>query len=422
MELALDNITTVRIHDIASVDLRDGNTMWDATLGDVVARCDIDLPNPGPLGINWISPRYPYDLDWSQVPDDGAMSLQYDQVERHAQHAAVTPMEYLDNESIQHIRRATPSSITRQSCSSAQSTQKSRSAGGEYYVDGNGPRAPFGGRYHIRGSVLCSQPLLSAGGTKPSTEAAPSSHSPKVFSENAYNNFIEGYTRERATVGPGTIQTPLPSHAQVELYIQRFFDNFNPTLPFLRPAALTQESTLNWLLLLAVSVIGSRYDSDSHDSYIVLSRTLDAAIDRHDFYYTQVLSHAHNEDMYVPGQCSALDEPADLHLLQAGILNLICLLQSGSRRLIEKASRIWQRLVDMCTSMSLLDQHPDRGVAPILTTSSGLDDWLMIEDKIRTGMALWVRNTYLLRLSGADWSSLLTPQQHTSLGFVPCLV
>lgn len=420
MELALDNSTAMRLHGIAPVDLRDGNTMWDATVGDVVTLWDIDLPNLGPLGINWISPGYPYDMDWSEVPDDGAVSSQYDQVERHAPRAVITPIEYLDNEAGQHNQNATPSSITRQSCDSAQTTQESRSTGGEYYVDGNGPRAPFGGRYHIRGSVLCSQPPLSGSETRPSTEAAPSLHSPKLCSENAYNKLIEGYTRECAVVGSGASPTLFPSHTQVELYVQRYFDSFSPILPFLRPAALTQESSTNWLLLLAVAVIGSRYDSASHDSYIVLSRALDAAIDRHDCYYVQELEHTHNDDMYVPGRRAELDNSAGLHLLQAGILNLVCLLQSGGRKLIEKASRMRQRLVDMCISMRLLDQRPNRTVAPLLTTSSDLNDWLITEDKIRTGMVLWVRNAHLMRSGVADLSSSLTPQQCTSLGSIPC--
>jgi hypothetical protein len=153
-ETPLDSSTATRLHNTASLDPRVGNTTWDASLGDVVTICDVYHPSLGPLGINWISPGYQYGLDWNMIPDDDIRSSQFHQLERQVSRATFSTIHRTNNELCQQSQGLTRTLMTSLSCNSAQTTRDSSSTGGEYYVDGDGPRDPCGGRCQTRGSVI----------------------------------------------------------------------------------------------------------------------------------------------------------------------------------------------------------------------------------------------------------------------------
>lgn len=383
-ELQIASSTEMLLHNAASCDHGADHTMWNATLGDVVTLCDVDLPNLGPLGINWISPGYQYDPDWNLIPNDGIGTTQYYRLEQQ------THLHLSADETCQRSHGFTPSLDTSISGDSAQTPQTSGSIGGEYYVDGDGPRAPFGGRSHARGSVIHGQ---TPSKIRSPTGPALSSQSYELCSLEAYNKLVDECTPESNTVRLDAGRMPFPSHSQVELYVQRYFDNFNPIYPFLRRATVREISSTEWLLLLAVAVIGSRYVSASQQSCDILARTLDAAIDsRLRVQSIDSPEAIHNSDAYVPGRLAQTNTSTSLHTLQSGILHMVYLLQLGKQSSINKALRMRHYLADMCHSMKLLESGSCRSGDPACSTSSDLNDWLASEEKIRTGMMLWVRS------------------------------
>jgi hypothetical protein len=374
-----------------------GNTTISSEpFGDFADLCDIDLPDLGPMGINWISPGYQYDLDWDMMPNNGATISQAHNVEEQAIRVPVTGLHLPDDGTEQQAHQATPSPITAQSCSSGQTTLTPHSAGGEYYVDGDGSRAPFGGRYHSRGSFSHSQVLaVGTGIGTVSAEASRSSDSPHLCSLEAYGNFVQASTRELQLEGLDTDITKFPSHAQIELYVQQYFKKFSPIFPFLRLAALREEASQEWLLLLAVAAIGSRYVPASQDSYNILLQTLDVALDRRKRSHLLEPNDMNDNDLYVPGRNAGINTSTDLQTLRAGILHLVCLLQSGKQSMLGRALTLRHYLVNICNSLQLLDRsaEDDGGDSP----SSMYTDprsWLKKECEIRAGMVLWVCNAH----------------------------
>jgi hypothetical protein len=88
------------------------------------------------------------------IPDDDIGSSQFHQLERQVTHATFSTIHRPDDELCQQSQGLTRTLMTSLSCNSAQTTRNSSSTGGEYYVDGDGPRDPCGGRCHACGSVI----------------------------------------------------------------------------------------------------------------------------------------------------------------------------------------------------------------------------------------------------------------------------
>jgi hypothetical protein len=111
------------------------------------------------------------------------------------------------------------------------------------------------------------------------TEAALPSQSRDLCSLEVYNKLVDECKRESYNLRSGTGLMLFPSHSQVDAYVQRYFDSFDPIFPFLRQTALEDGSNTNWLLLLAVAVMRSKYVPPSQNSCNVLAQSLDAAFD-----------------------------------------------------------------------------------------------------------------------------------------------
>lgn len=61
--------------------------------GDFPNLCDVDLPRLGPLGINWISPGYQYDMDWDMMPNNVAASSQAHSAEKQTSQVSITGVQ-----------------------------------------------------------------------------------------------------------------------------------------------------------------------------------------------------------------------------------------------------------------------------------------------------------------------------------------
>ena len=104
---------------------------------------------------------------------------------------------------------------------------------------------------------------------------------------------------------------------------------------------------------------------------------------------------------YVPSCPAQFDTIPSIPVLQAGILNIACMLHSGRKALVERALVERHYLVEACHSLQLLVQSK-RPYNFKTTTNSDHDDllveWQMRESKIRSGMMIWVTRSYLSRM------------------------
>lgn len=364
----------------------DVTAVWTDSFDDFTNICDIDLPGLGPLGINWISPGYRYDLDWDIMPNSHVVASQVHNV---AEHVPCTSDGMPQSNNI-GTRIEASSSTTAQSPHSVGSAMTPRSSGREYYVAGDGARAPFGGRCRGRGSDNHgqSQSLITTGTPR---EISQSSGSTDLCSVEAYDHLIENCNQEAHFNQLSLDRAQLPSHPQIELYVQHYFDKFSPILPFLRRASFKEVESRHWQLLLAVATMGSLYEHSCQELHRVLLALLGAALRQHQSRQMHSVLHTSDDDFYSPGQQLIMNAPANLQILQATILHFVCLLKSGKRSLIDKALSLRPHLVEMCNSLRLLDPAVDDECNNLsVNPGSRLQDWLCRESSIRTGMVVWV--------------------------------
>ena len=391
VEIPSSDGTAMRRDNAAPNEPREENSIWGASLGDVVTLYDLDLPDLGPLGINWISPGYQYDIDWNMLPNNGTGKSPLDPRGQQTPDAIIPTVHDMDHSFRQQTHQSTSLAIETSSCDSAQSTQTPLTASAEYYVNGDGSRAPFRGRYHDRGSLAINQALPTGLKIGNAPEAAYSSCSSTLCSEEAYGTLLDTLRHHGLdSIESGIESTAFPTHAQIELYVQQYFARFNPVFPFLRKTTFEEESPQRWLLLLAVAAIGSRFVPGSRDSYNILSERLDAALDRCKHGRYSVLDNVIDNDLYVPGENLMSTSPADVQTLQAGILHLVCLMQSGTQGSMNKALRVRHDLVNSCRSLKLLELSSENSSVLSTCTSPGSPSWLRSEARIRTGISLWL--------------------------------
>lgn len=366
--------------------------LWNDPFGEFATMCDVEMPGLGPLGINWISPRYQYDMDWNIMPDEGAIGPQIDQLEPRASHGTVSDVRYVVNGSIQQLQQATPSIII-PSCDNAQTAITTSSVSGEYYVNSDGPRAPFGRRHYSDRSASNSRVLTADTRIRTtSTEAGRSSDSPIICTQEAYDKLLQIYAHGSQANESDTNFTPFPRQEQIEFYVQQYFAKFNPIFPFLRQATFMEEDSHTSLLLLAVAALGSKSVPATQDSYRVLLRTLNTALESRQYGNLFAFDSMEYSKLYVPGRQVEMSTSLSLRYLQAEILHLVCLLQSGMQDFMEKAIEMRPHLVSACNSLKLLERNQGNSGELPSGTLMNADDWLRNEARIRTGMALWVSN------------------------------
>lgn len=391
VEIPSSDGTAMRRDDAAPGEPGEENGIWGASLGDVVTLYDVDLPDLGPLGINWISPGYQYDIDWNMLPNNGTGKSPLDPRGQQTPDAIIQTTHDMDHGFRQQTHQPTSLVIETSSCDSAQSTQTPLTASAEYYVNGDGSRAPFRGRYHDRGSLTIDQTLPTGLKISNAPETVYPSCSSTLCSEEAYSILRDTLRHHGLDSNESGVESAaFPTYSQIERYVQQYFARFNPVFPFLRKATFEEGSPQRWLLLLAVAAIGSRFVPGSQDSYNILSGRLDAALDhcKNGSYFA--FNNFIDSDLYVPSGNLLATSPADIQILQAGILHLVCLLQSGRQGSMDKALRVRHDLVNSCRSLKLLEPNSSNSGVLSSCTSPGSPGWLRNEARIRTGISLWV--------------------------------
>lgn len=373
---------------------------WTTNFSDDANLGVFDQPNLSALGVNWISPQYQEDVDWNAILAGFNTNSQLGEETRNEVVIQVEPTHAVDlHQQQQQSQQQSHEVETTQSPNFTVSGASSKSADNAYYVDGDGARAPFGGR-------ICGRGLIVADHQQPEVLSDDSISSPSTLAtmsrclcpQAAYDNLIHHISSERQYCDLGPSFSSFPSISQVQIYVRYYFDYFHPIFPFLRKSSFSHIVSSEWLLLLAVAVVGSRYTlrEQEADSGDMLLTTLDAALRLHK--YELGLEHtARSNDLFLPGESATIHTCPYLATLQASILNVLLLQHSGRRSLVERALLERHYLVEACHSRGLISRKPPTEHGSCAEDCTGRDVvrcWLERESKIRTGMMIWVVLNY----------------------------
>ena len=371
---------------------------WSANPG-LNASTLYDFTQPaGGLGlssINWMSPSEYQFGDWdSQLADflrqreDTATNASFPfffpgqadgqpsgQLYDTSMNLTVTPNAHID---LAQSIGAAQTEILQTPTSSEGGSKKSSSTEGNYYVDGTGARAAFGGRRRQRFSIANVDVLHEE--DIPDTPSTGTSDN--LVSRAAYEFMMAG-VRE---IMPHESSQSLPlSHTNVQTFVRQYFESFHVAFPFIRPATL-RELSHDWTLLLAVAATGSRYTRRSSGHHYS-DYLLDAL---HKRLRRLMYEPASMDDTtpFAPGQSIRGQSRPRLQTVQARILAVTCMLHSGRKTLMDSALVDRQYLVEACGSLGLLSLSAESKAASLAQRKSG--DWLPREDDTRTGIMIWV--------------------------------
>ncbi|PVI04243.1 hypothetical protein DM02DRAFT_519122 [Periconia macrospinosa] len=346
----------------------------------------------GLSSVNWMSPQYELAVDWNALlsgyaPNNGTQQgIENDRgglLEEGGDQQ--TGPDHQMQQQMQTEVDLGPSRSTVGSAISSNSTE------GRYYVDGSGARAPFGGRSHNRDSIGGIEPPHE--NVSSDTFSLPSLGYPEpdlLCSAVAYDNLIQTLVAETQLQALHIDNASLPSRAQIQLYVRQYFKNFHPIFPFLRKSSFADDAQMESLLLLAVSVVGARYTRrlQGIEPGEMLFRLLNTILRRRRYGYGFYCDDGVDNSSFVPGQRMEKPHSPSLQMLQAGILNVACMMHSDKKALVESAFVERHYLVEACHSMELISQDPERSS----TQQHGqefMKNWILRESQIRTGMMIW---------------------------------
>jgi len=374
---------------------------WNSNIdNNLLASDPFGMPGLSLSDVNWLSPQYsgPIDLDALLANFGGQANGTVEQWTCSI--APTTP-------SIPAITTTSHSSdphriiadIDQHSKDTASVISTSTSEN-RYYVDGAGARAPFGGRSQ---HSICSEETidLQDAEANDASESLDTSDEDRLCPPAAYQSLLEGIAAESRDSPVDMSASNFPAYEQVVIFVRQYFDHFHPVFPFLRRSSFAQDASRSWLLLIAVSIIGSKYSrllqhSQTSESLFGLLST----ILTRSKYGLDPQGSAGNEDVdYNPSSSRFVAHP-DLRILQAGILNIACMLHSGKKILVERAHVERHFLVEGCHRLRLLVQtNKSYDLTRTADPEQNPDfrEWLSREAMVRTGMMVWVICSYCYR-------------------------
>jgi hypothetical protein len=284
------------------------------------------------------------------------------------------------------------------STSSPASAASNRSIG-KYYVEGDGARAPFNGNR----PQSTNEANSANGASTPSMLQSPvarnsssSTHSQldveSMVSASCFNSMVQGIQAECGLQSVHIDWSTLPSLQQVRELVGLYYEKFHPIFPFLSRESLVAGSKNDWLLVLASAAVAATYEPSLRTS--PMRTTLPFLL------RTVIKGHVDKELLHGQGmqwtpsltERHPSDRRADLAALQAGILNVLCMLRSGDECLMRRVIRENYRLVECCRAMSLLSKS--ESAVDVDANSHGElrhGPQLSREADIKTGMMIWVR-------------------------------
>ncbi|KAL5089148.1 hypothetical protein Trisim1_006001 [Trichoderma cf. simile WF8] len=254
-------------------------------------------------------------------------------------------------------------------------SEGNKSMTGSYYVDGDGSRAPFrgqtAGQWRDRRIMATNDASTPGSGITNCTDGGTGgSWEGPLVSVDGYNNLIRELGRENLVADTNFF----PSLHCIEACVHSYFANFHPILPFIRRKTFLEESKKHWELLLAVAVVGSKYNTSNEEPQ--LSPEFIAILDG---ISSSQICHDGPAETGIPSMSS----------LQAASLSLICALHSGKSKMTRHALIERHYLVEACNELNLLsreleDSHVHQDYSKLV------EDWSMNQSRMRTGLMIWL--------------------------------
>jgi hypothetical protein len=355
-----------------------------------------DQPDLGPLGVNWMSPQDQDNIDWDALLAGFVVNARtHDQNRGTNVDGRPQVLQNAYQESSQPLRQSLETESTHAYNVTA-AAPASVPIEGRYYVDGTGARAPFGGRVHGRVSVEANETerhVESGDMVSPTLPSIIAMHS--LCSQAAYTNLVRQVVSGNQCHRIDLSNTTFPALNQMQHYVHLYFERFYPIFPFIRRASFGYMALKEWVLLVAVAAIGSRYmrREEGRTPGDLLFAILDATLKHLEYGYKELGGDDHIDTAFVPTHHATTLTCPSLPLLQAGILNIILLQHSNKKVLVERSFIERHYLVEASHSLDLLSLTPgDRDVrsATYHREQESIDNWIVRETGIRVGMMIWV--------------------------------
>ncbi|KAL6890068.1 fungal-specific transcription factor domain-containing protein [Trichoderma evansii] len=271
-------------------------------------------------------------------------------------------------------------------------SERSKAVTGSYYVDGNGSRAPFCGRAarQWRGRQMMAAndaSTLGSNGTNCTDGGTNGVREDLLVDSNSYSNMIR-----QLHLGLGRKNVPMdansfPSLQCIAICVQSYFAIFHSTFPFIRKTTFLEESVEDWILLLAVAVVGSKYTACNEER--LLSSEFIAILDG--MSISRICQDRRTETG-IPSRSPFREwenSALSLSALQAASLSLICSLHGGKQDMTKRALIERHCLVGACKELNLLSREFE-GSHHHHDGNNVIQGWLRNQCRMRTGLMIWI--------------------------------
>ncbi|KAG8671679.1 hypothetical protein FPOAC1_004933 [Fusarium poae] len=297
---------------------------------------------------------------------------------------------------------------------SLRGSSASKSTDGTLYVEGTMARAPFGGQLlgrHTNQASTSHAETGSISGAPDSLELDNQEGFSRYVSRELYSELVSATRGYAETYSPESAAL-IPPLGHVRCFVRLYYENFHVTYPFLRKSASIWKDPSNWILLLAVSVIGAKYLGGTWSSS--LSRVLGIILDRRLDSMSEK-SDQDSHETWIPGSFQPRVR-LDFITLQAVTLSMVDRLHSGQKAVTERALGQMFLLIEHCRSMNLLSRTPPKVDSVASSDGSSIRKWLRAQSELRTGLMLWILDSIVAH--EFDCPHLL--QLHEVKATLPC--
>ncbi|KAG6003039.1 hypothetical protein E4U21_002428 [Claviceps maximensis] len=269
-----------------------------------------------------------------------------------------------------------------------------------YYVDGGGARAPFN-RAFGQGRLESIKSRASNYHSSPPNFGLPNreilhpsddsilAFEPLQVSEGYYNFMVQAARDECHGRSLQVDWSLFPSLSQTRELVQLYADKFHPVFAFLANLTFSSQADDNWILLIAITTYAATYTPGLTGSRQV--RLLQDLL-------RSLLTLWRDEDVQaglqtqwspssVEASCGQFETRYRLSILQASILNLMCMLRTGDHSLMQRVFIERFYLVEACQRRQLIAR-------PV----SAFDDASSIRHRdaeTRAGMMIWLLDSML---------------------------
>lgn len=397
------------------------------------------LPEPvlGMSALNWLSPQYQEVPEWdsqliatsgnSMALGDFELALGFSRAalspntssQGHSSQIQRPPVEHgpwilLEQQDGEPVAMDNPRSV---SAKSPTSSRDSRATEGRFYVDGAAARAPFRGCLIETHATTDISPSDRSTGdpnhtSTPLSASFEAEHMPAIGEdlvlESVYDDLILQVQSTSHIQALKLAPTTIPPLPHIRRFVKLYFEKFHPSYPFVQKSRFARKPRCplpqpdGWVLLLAVSAVGAWYCPETRS--LGWRDAMLQMVNAHMEYCISSPPQDDHELLWQPSGQTFTPIRFDLSTLQASILNLIWMVQSGRKNLIHRAMADRHHIVEQCKAMHLLSmREPD---FKIDTSPSELlvELWSDFQAKIRTGMMTWVS----IWTDSDDFSTLLT--------------